>query len=323
VQSNCSQGACVPHSWEGGSYCAQFCAYDSQCPIGFRCKDHGTDSVCMPEFNHCTQSGNNIPFGDYCWGNETCSTGYCFTSGKGQYDAFCTSFCDQGLSCPQNSECAFGAICIPPECDPVQDIGCPIGRRCLWYNKQASGPGVDSVTGRCVKENDGGNQGDACGASLPGCQPDLTCVLVEWMGTTQCVPDCRFPSGLGCDSSSSCLSNEQSGHPERGYCIPKEPGPPGSDLVHANDLGHSRGNDMGSISDASEHPKLPGAPLPPQQEHPGSSSLCSGHPGHSRNLNPGFWLLLTSLFVIQRSRIKRPSPNQRRCSPEAAHQSQP
>ena len=321
VQSNCPQGKCVPHSWEGGSYCADYCAYDSQCPIGFRCKNNGPDKVCMPEFNHCTQSGYNIPFGDYCWGHQNCATGLCYASGKGQYDSFCAASCEQGQSCPASSECAYGSICIPLECDPVEDLGCTIGKQCLWYNKQASGPGADTVTGRCVNENDGGNQGAICGENLPGCQPNLTCVYVDWQDNYQCVPDCRFPSGLGCDGSSSCVANAESGHPERGFCVPKQPTRPSPDLVQIDDTGSIVTNDSFANSDGQSTPKLPGAPKPPPPEHPGSSTLCSSAPGKTNPMNrAGFWLIATVAFLLVR-KTRRPAPGQRPNFPEADLQS--
>jgi len=305
LDSQCLNGACMPHPWEGGRFCAQNCTYDSQCSIGYNC----VSSHCMPNFQYCTQAGFNIPFGEYCWGHETCSTNYCFSSGKGQYDAFCVAFCDQGQSCPANSECAYDSLCIPMECDPVQDLGCPIGRRCLWYNKQAWGPGGDSVTGRCVDENDGGDLGAACGDALPGCQPDLTCVYIDWLARSQCVSDCRLPSGLGCTSSSSCFANEQSGHPERGFCVPKEPSFPNSDLLHVNDAGQSEGLDGGSDPSGSNPPNLPGAPNPPKPEHPGSSSLCSSHPRDPKKVHSGLWFLLVCAVLVHKRRIKKPSPD--------------
>ncbi len=245
---HCALGRCVPHPWEGGSFCGADCSHDSHCPLGYDCRDSGTGGQCVPSYDHCRQEGENIPFREYCWGHATCASEICLTWGN---TAYCSQRCNpsQPGSCPAGGNCVQlmdgSGLCAVRACDPVKDSGCNVGEVCLWYHEPPRSPGADTVAGRCVDGRGGAGPGEACGPEATvGCQPHLSCLAYGEDDTPRCWRDCRMPVGDGCGMNERCIDANDRHSPKRGLCVPRPPKPP----TPSADAGGSSGLDTGAGS---------------------------------------------------------------------------
>ena len=280
--SDCAQGDCIDHPWENGRFCGQACTYTSQCPNGFVCDNQGQ---CAPEYDYCSQAGGNIPFGSYCWGNETCESGICIAYGS---TLFCSALCTQG--CPDGANCLAGQVCAPVECNPIWDSGCPSDRACIWQTVTPSQPGGDTVGGLCVSLNGGSGVGEACGGILQGCSPELYCWREEGQEEGVCLRDCRRQTQEGCTPEEYCLDLEDLENPARGVCVPKAEPTPVPDVT-TSDVGAGEDvnvelDDLGSDVGV----QLPPPPNTDDKPHEGTTGGCRS--GGEEQTSFGVWLLL-------------------------------
>jgi MYXO-CTERM domain-containing protein len=248
LDQHCAYGSCVPHPWEGGSFCGADCSHDSHCPLGYGCRDSGGGGQCVPSYDHCRQEGTNIPFREYCWGHDTCSSEICLTWGN---TAYCSQRCNpsQADSCPAGGNCVQlqdgSGLCAVRSCDPVKDTGCNVGEVCLWYHEPPRSPGADTVAGRCVDSRGGAGPGEPCGPSAAlGCQPHLSCLAYGDDVTPRCRRDCRMPVGDGCRMDERCVDAKDRHSSKRGLCVPRPPKPP----VVSKDAGSLPGIDSGAAA---------------------------------------------------------------------------
>lgn len=105
---NCQSGFCLEYP-DGLKFCGKNCTSDSNCPDLFYCYDlQGGSDQCVATNGYCSQTGSNIPLGNFCYGMETCESGLCLVLPE---DAYCSKECTSDSQCPGSLKC-ISEVCI-------------------------------------------------------------------------------------------------------------------------------------------------------------------------------------------------------------------
>jgi hypothetical protein len=200
--SHCAGGGtCIGYP-DGGAYCGAPCTTNSQCSDLYFCYTSDSIYQCVDDHLMCSQEPGDYPIemGEYCWGMDTCESGFCLPLPS---DAYCSKECNPSYSsCPSDFTCMDvgdgQGYCI-------QAGNVDFGGACTTH--------LECASSMCAQIC----YGDGALCTLE-CTSDAQCPGNSPCWNDMCIPSGPTAFGGGCGCHADCQTGYCGGMYPNGFC---------------------------------------------------------------------------------------------------------